>query len=129
MIARVGIIVFVTFAAWAAAALVAPVLGVGVPAVVSLSAVVLSLVPAIGTLVLSERARQWPPHIQITVLLGCTGIRMMAVVVAAIVLSRTVPVLEAEPRFLGWVILFYLVTLAGEAYVVARLYAKPTAQA
>jgi hypothetical protein len=125
VIGRVITVIVITLAGWLAAVSVAPLLGWQTPYLVSVSAMVLCLVPAIVTLVLAERARRWPQHVQVAVLLGGTGIRMLVVAVAAIVLSRAVAALALETGFIGWVIGFYLVTLAVEAYIVARCYSAP----
>ena len=125
MIGRILTVLLVTLAAWLAAVLVTPALGLATPYVVSVSAMVLCLASALGTLILSEKAKRWPPHIQVAVLLGSTGLRLFGVVVAAVVLTRSVPTLAAETGFVTWVIGFYLVTLAAEAYVLAKSYSVP----
>ena len=129
MIGRAVTIILVTLAAWLAAVLVTPALELAAPYVVSVSALVVCLLPALATLLLAEKARLWPPHIQVAVLLGGTGIRIFVVASVAIVLTRSVAVLQADTGFIGWVIGFYLVTLAAEAYVVARSYSVPPAKA
>jgi len=121
-------VILVTLAAWVAGVLVTAALGLNTPFIVSISAVVLCLLPALATLVLAEKARSWPPHVQIAVLLGGTGIRMIAVAVAAVVLARSVAALDVETGFMRWVVGFYFVTLAAEAYVVARSYSVPRAK-
>ena len=125
MIGRIVTVIVIALAAWVAAVAIAPALGWDAPYVVSVSAMTLCLVPVIATLVLAERARRWPPHLQATVLLGGTGIRMLFVAVGAIVLSRAVAALALETGFIGWVIGFYLMTLAVEAYILARCYSAP----
>jgi hypothetical protein len=78
-------------------------------------------------LILAGQAKRWQPHVQMAVLLGSAGIRLFVSVIAAIIISRSLPGFSYETGFFGWVIGFYLVMLCVETLIVAKMYSKPVA--
>lgn len=81
-------------------------------------AVVLCLVPAIGTTVLATVTEHRSPVEAIGAVLAAPLIRLIVVMVGGFVLWRAVPAFRGEPvRFWGWVLGFYLVTLVAETAV------------
>ena len=64
-----------------------------------------------ATLVWAGLARGSTPEGQLLVIVAGSGIRMIFVIVAGVLLHQTIPALE-DDRFLLWVVFFYLATLA-----------------
>jgi hypothetical protein len=119
---------------WRLAFFLATSSGVGLAAVVlgrhvwgdtvafaGLIALIVCLVPAALTLVLSERALTWPPEYQVTAILGSTAIRIIVVGFVALALYQRFETLRGESGFWTWILAFYLLTLALE--VTALLWA------
>lgn len=83
----------------------------------SLSACLLCLVPAALTLTWVARAAGGKPELALAAVLGGMLVRMTVVLVGALVLFFTVPVLH-DVGFWIWVLGFYLFTLALEMVLV-----------
>jgi hypothetical protein len=79
-----------------------------------LIALVVCVLPAALTLLLSERALAWPPEFQVTAILGSTAIRIFAVGFLAFGLYQRFELLRGDSGFWTWILAFYLLTLALE---------------
>jgi hypothetical protein len=112
---RVLLLVGVTAAAWV----------LSVPAAVAIDgpahwlagtvAMLLCLVPAVGTLAMLGYTENKSPAAALGAVLIAPLLRLIVVCVAGGVLWRVVPELHAAPlRFGGWVLAFYLITLVTE---------------
>jgi hypothetical protein len=84
--------------------------------VFSVVALLLCLAPAIVTLIWSQRAFQGTAEQQLLAVMGGTAVRMLFVVGAALVLFLSSNYFH-EHSFLIWVVVFYLITLTLEMYV------------
>jgi hypothetical protein len=87
-------------------------------------AVVLCLVPAAITFVWGDRVLRRDPQQATILLLGATGVRLFGVLVAALVLMQRVP-LFSQGRFLLWLVVFYLFTLALEMTLLLKGRSSP----
>lgn len=76
-------------------------------------AMLLCLVPAALTFVWADRTIRRDPQQGAMILLGSTGVRLFGVLVVALLLMNGVP-LFSMGRFLIWLVVFYLFTLALE---------------
>jgi hypothetical protein len=112
---------------WVLLAVPARWLGGGDRAVVySGTAALLCLIPAAGTLLLTERLGRGRPNQRLLMHLGSTGIRMFFVLMAGCGLFLGVPFFREQFGFLIWLAVFYLFTLALE--VVLLLAGQPAEQ-
>jgi hypothetical protein len=84
----------------------------------SATAAVLCLVPAAATQLWADKVAGKSPELQLAVVLGGTGIRMVCVIGFGMVLFFGVPVFAAAGFWL-WVVGFYLATLTLETILVA----------
>jgi hypothetical protein len=82
-------------------------------------AALLCLIPAAVTMLWCDLAVGSAPEQQLMAVLGGTAVRMAFVIVAGLVLSRNVPVLNHDGFWL-WLVGFYLTTLALEMVLVVR---------
>jgi hypothetical protein len=100
---------------WLLTALPARILGGGDDAIaLSGTAMLLCLVPGVGTLAWAEWTRKrMPQHMPIAVL-GGTGVRMFVVLGTGLLLYETAPHYEGKTGFWIWILVFYLFTLALE---------------
>lgn len=80
-------------------------------------AMVLCLVPTSLTLLWAGWANRQSPEHQLAMVLGGTGLRMLAVLGGALAIYLLVPYFQ-QPTFWVWVIVFYLVTLALEIVLI-----------
>ena len=123
---KVPLLVGVTAAAWV----------LGVPAAVVVdgpahwlpgtAAMLLCLVPAVGTLTMLGYTENKSPAAALGAVLVAPLLRLIVVCVAGGVLWRVVPELHAAPlRFVAWVLAFYLITLVTET-VLALPRKKPS---
>jgi threonine/homoserine/homoserine lactone efflux protein len=88
-------------------------LGGGDSAVVFIAtALALCLVPAVVTLIWGERALRRSADQQLVMILGGTGVRMAFVLLAGWTLYQYVSYYQWESRFLIWLAVCYLFTLA-----------------
>lgn len=78
------------------------------------TAVVLCLVPAVVTLLWAGRALQKSAEQQLVLVMGGTGLRLFAVLLAGFALYQGVPYFQTYPGFLTWLVVAYLFTLAWE---------------
>jgi hypothetical protein len=76
-------------------------------------AMLLCLVPAALTFVWADRTIRRDPQQGAMILLGSTGVRLFGVLAVALLLMNSVPVFGLG-RFLIWLVVFYLFTLALE---------------
>lgn len=118
--ARVGLLVGGTLLFWLVAWGVGALLNLG-PADVLLpqtaTAMALCLVPAVGTLVLADRAARTQPETVGIAFLAGTIVRMGVVTVAAVLLSQQTELFRGRD-WLAWVVVFYLFVLALETALV-----------
>lgn len=87
------------------------------------TAMVLCLIPAAITLVWVS-ALEHDPFQQSMTLLGATGVRLFVVLMIALVLVKTLPPFD-QGRFLIWLAVFYLFTLALEMTLLLRGRPRP----
>jgi hypothetical protein len=106
-------------AAWLLAAVPARWLGGDEALLLSGVAFLLCLVPTALTLAWCHTALGGSPEQQLLAVLGGSGVRMLFVIAAALVLFHTTEVFHRR-GFLLWVIAAYLVTLTLEVVLVAR---------
>jgi hypothetical protein len=84
---------------------------------ISLSALALCLLPAVGTLVWADRSKD--PHMRLVAILGGSGIRMAFALGGGLLLYEMLP--EKFPNaFWLWVILFYMFILALETILIVK---------
>ena len=88
-------------------------------------AVLLCLLPSVGTLLWSLWAVEQGPAQQLATVLGGTGLRMGFVLLVGLALYAFVPAFQDRPSFWAWVLVFYLLTLALE---MGLLLARPAAK-
>lgn len=113
MIKRLCLLIVGTLAVWAVLAVAARSL-VGDPAIVqSIAAVLLCLVPAVGTLIWAASSLSRSAEHQLIAIFGGTGARMFLVLAAGWALSALIPALEG-PGFWVWLLILYPVTLGLE---------------
>jgi hypothetical protein len=98
---------------WLLVALPARHLGGGDAAVVFIgTALLLCLLPMTVTLVWGDRALRQPADQQLILVLGGTGARMGFVLLTGWTLYQWVPYYQLQSRFLIWLVVCYLFTLA-----------------
>jgi threonine/homoserine/homoserine lactone efflux protein len=113
---------------WLLVGLPARHLGGGDSAVVFLgTALLLSLVPGVVTLLWGEWALNQSADKQLILVLGGTGVRMAFVLLAGWILFLWVPYYQRQNSFLVWLIVGYLFTLALD--VTLLLAGRPNEQA
>jgi hypothetical protein len=78
------------------------------------TAMFLCLLPAAATLAWAQWAFRQDPQQQLTAVLGASGIRIFAVMLAAFTLYSYLPFYREQAGFWIWLIVFYLFTLALE---------------
>jgi hypothetical protein len=115
----VATLVLGTLGLWLAAAAPARRLGGDLALLQSAVAALVCLVPAAVTLLWSGRALGGPPEQQLLAVLGGTGLRLFAVLVAGVGLFLSVPAL-GHAAFLIWLVVFYLITLTLEVVLLVR---------
>ena len=113
MIRTVALLLGGTAGLWLVAAYPAYLLGGSEGLVYSGVAALLCLLPVVGTLVWAARALHGKPEQALAAVLGGTGLRLVAVIGAAVSLHQTAPYFHNR-GFLVWVVVFYLVTLTLE---------------
>lgn len=113
MIGRLLFLVGGSTAFWLLVGLPARHLGGGDVAVVFLgTGLLLCLAPAVATLVWGERALRQSADKQLILVLGGTGVRMAFVLLAGWMLYLWAPYYQRQARFLIWLLVGYLFTLA-----------------
>jgi hypothetical protein len=104
-----------SLAFWLFVALPARMLGGGDGAIIfSGTALLICLVPAVGTLLWASRGLQKHPEQQLMMILGGTGLRVFFVLGVALLISLAVPYYQGQTSFWIWLLVFYLITLALE---------------
>lgn len=89
--------------------------------VLSWSALAACALPGLLTLIWTSLSVRGNPEMQLLAALGGTGVRMGFVLVYGMVATRSFPYFqEHQRRFWGWILLFYLFTLALEMLILAR---------
>jgi hypothetical protein len=113
VIRSLGLLIGATVAFWLV--LVYPAVGLWGESALSFSAVagLICFFPAAVTMIWSEKALQGRPEHQLLAVMGGMGVRMAFVVSAGMALFLLHPDFHYQ-RFLIWVVVFYLVTLALE---------------
>jgi hypothetical protein len=112
---RVLLLIAGSLAFWLLVALPARALGGGDAAIVfSGTALLLCLVPAVGTLIWAAWGLKEHPEQQVTVIVGGSGLRMFFVLCAGLLISKCVPYYEEQTSFWIWLLVFYCFTLALE---------------
>ncbi len=87
-------------------------------------AALLCVVPTAATLIWSQRALKGTPEQQLLAVLGGTGVRMICVIAAAMVLYHSISFFHHQ-GFWIWVIVFYLLTLSLEISLVVAGNSAP----
>lgn len=82
-------------------------------------ALALCFLPMTGSMIWLALAHGGSPDKQLVAAMGGSGLRLVFVLVAGVLLHRNVALLS-EDRFLLWVVFFYLTTLALEIVIVVR---------
>ncbi len=90
----------------------------------SLAALGLCLVPGLATVLLGGWAARRSPEEQMLVLLGSTALRMVFVLAGGLALFFRVNRFH-EASFWGWVLVFYLLTLALEMGLLLKARSAP----
>jgi hypothetical protein len=122
---RVLLLIAGSLALWLLVALPARMLGGGDAAIIfSGTALLICLVPAVGTLLWASRGLQKHPEQQLMMILGGTGLRMFFVLGVALLISLAVPYYQGQTSFWIWLLVFYLITLALEMGLMLTL--RPT---
>jgi hypothetical protein len=112
---HVLLLIVVSLALWLLLALPARMLGGGDAAMIfSGTALLLCLVPAVGTLVWALWGLQRNPEQQLIIILGGTGLRMFFVLCVALLISQFVPYYQQQISFWIWLLVLYMSTLALE---------------
>jgi hypothetical protein len=115
---KVALLVGVTAAVWAAAAVAAAGLDGPGHLLPSVTALGLCLVPAVGTLVAVRATADRSPVEAIGTVLVAPLVRLLVVSLGGVVLWQAVPAFRDGPvRFWGWVLGLYLFTLVAETAV------------
>ncbi|MBY0525993.1 MAG: hypothetical protein K2R98_21545 [Gemmataceae bacterium] len=116
MITRVGTLLAISAAMWAALAFPARMKWGDSALLLSGVAALLCLVPTTLTLIWASWARDQQPNQQLLLVVGGTGIRMFIVLGVGLGLYQTVDYLQEQGpyAFWGWILVFYLFTLALE---------------
>ena len=120
MTSRVLLLIAATAAFWLLTALPARYLYGDAEALFAGVAVLLCLVPAVLTLLWAGRSYRDDPQQATLTALGASGVRMFAVLIAAMLLYLKVPPFQGEASFLLWVAAAYLFTLAAEVVLLVR---------
>lgn len=114
MIRRLAVLIGTTAAVWVLAALPAKY-WIGPEALVTSGvAALLCLVPTSATLLWAGWALDRAPEQQLAMVLGGTSVRMFGVLAGAWALQRWVPYFQEQTGYWGWILVFYLLTLALE---------------
>jgi hypothetical protein len=119
-----GILIGGTLAVWAAAYLPARFFGGQQVVAYSVAAMVICLIPTTLTLAWAHRMLTRSHSQALLVATGGTGIRMMFVLGAGLVLNQAVPYFE-HVSFWAWIVGFYGLTLGLETYLLRNM--KPDA--
>lgn len=110
---RLLLLIGATAALWLVLALPARHLGSGDDALaLSGTAALLCLVPGVATFAWTEAAGRHSPHRQVLVALAGSGIRTAVALGGGLALTLGVPYFRDRPAFWGWLVVFYLGTLA-----------------
>ena len=124
---RLGLLAFVTLGIWLAVALPVGQFLDGPPALVTLAAALICLIPASLTLLLVDRLRKRTPEEKVVATLVAPFIRMILSGGGGMALYYWSPLIHEHGfPFVSWVVVFYLVTLAVETRL---LYIDTTASA
>jgi hypothetical protein len=110
---QLGILVGSVAGLWAMSAITATLVGLPNALLQSALAAVICLVPTAATLIWGHWAIEQSPQQQMLMVLGGTGVRMAAVLGAGALLYFSLAGFHTM-AFWGWILLFYLVTLALE---------------
>jgi hypothetical protein len=116
---QLGFLIAGTLAFWAVLAYPARLLWGNSALLFSATAGLLCLVPTALTLAWYLKAFQGAPETQLLAILGGTGVRMLFVFGAGMVLFHTVPEYQYQ-RFWLWLLAFYLFTLTLEITLITR---------
>jgi hypothetical protein len=112
---RVLLLIAGSLALWLVVALPARMLGGGDAAIIfSGTALLLCLVPAVGTLIWATWSLRKHSEQQLMMILGGTGLRMFFVLGVGLLISLAVPYYQEQTGFWIWLLVFYLITLALE---------------
>jgi len=118
---RLGALVAGTIAVWALLALPATLLIGEPPVAVTAAAAGVCLLPAALTLALNDRVRERPPEEKIVIVLVSTFLRMgLAIGLGVLLYYVAPPIRDNVVAFVGWGVVFYLVTLALETSLLYR---------
>jgi predicted neutral ceramidase superfamily lipid hydrolase len=116
---QIALLVGGTLAVWAVLA-VAAWFALGRMAVFqSLVAALICLLPTTATLIWGHLANRRSPEQQLALVLGGTGVRMLAVLALGVAAYYVIPDFRAM-AFWIWVLVFYLITLTVEMSMLVR---------
>ncbi len=122
---RVLLLIAGSLAFWLLLALPVRMLGGGDRAIIfSGTALLLCLVPAVGTLIWAAWGLKEHPEQQLTMILGGTGLRMLFVLCTGLLISKYIPYYAEQTSFWIWLLVVYLFTLALEMGLMLTL--RPT---
>lgn len=118
----VGLLIGGCLALWGVLVYPAFLLGGKTALVHSTAALTICLIPTLGTFLWASWASHQSPGQQLLVVLGGVGARMCFVLLAALVLTLALPDFRqpTDFAFWGWVLAFYLFTLALEVTLLIR---------
>jgi hypothetical protein len=112
---RVLILIAGSMAFWLLVALPARLLGGGDQAAIfSATALLLCLVPAVGTLAWAEWGAKDQPERQMALILGGSGLRMFFVLCTGLLIAKGIPYYQDHTSFWIWLLVCYMFTLALE---------------
>lgn len=114
---RLAGLIVVTLLLWAAAAWIGQRLWGESAVIQSAAAMLLCLVPAVGTMAWALAVRSRSSGEQMLAMLGGVGLRMFLVLGLGLAAYHAVPLLQSE-AFWIWLLVFYLVTLGLEMMMV-----------
>jgi hypothetical protein len=128
VIRRLAILLGGTVAVWLLAAYPAYRLGGEFALAISAAAAGLCLVPTLLTLAWANWAEEQTPEQQLLMVLGGTGVRIVVVLGAGLILWNVVPDLRVDAHdytFWIWVLIFYVITLGLEMAILVVGRARP----
>ena len=124
---RMVLLVGGALAVWLVALYPARLLGGEITTLYATVAVALCLIPTAGTLAWTARAMDRAGEQQFLMVLGGTGIRMIFVLAVGLTIYGLFPVFQ-QPSFWIWVLVFYLITLALEMFLLVGLLQNKMAE-
>jgi hypothetical protein len=123
---RLLTLIVATVAFWVLTAIPVKHLGGGDTALLySGTALLLCLVPGVLTMLWIGWTTDRDPQQRLLAALGSTGVRLFGVLLAGLLLVRTVPLYREQSGFLIWLLVFYLFTLTLEMVLLLKAGSRP----